>query len=51
MQNIALMHNIAKRVMKISGPIFPIEMDIAKRGIFSSTSSELFFRYKSVYND
>ena len=29
-----LQWNLAKRGMKISDPIFPIEMDLAKRGIF-----------------
>ena len=28
-----LQWNLAKRGMKISDPIFPIEMDLAKRGI------------------
>ena len=33
--------NLAKRGMEISDPIFPIEMDLAKRGILSSIFSIL----------
>ena len=45
--------NIAKRGMKISDPIFPIEMDLAKRGINVETKREIFtveMEYISIFS-
>ena len=42
--------NIAKRGMKISDPIFPIEMDLAKRGInVKKLSGKFFFTVEMEY--